>query len=229
MRWPVRVLGFLALLALPLVIGQLPPVQRTVLGVVELMREGTVVGVLAFVAAFIVGCVTTAPVWIFSGMAGYVYGPVRGILIASPANVLGMTLTFLLGRFVLSRPISARLARSPRWGAIHRAVSDDALRIGFLLRLSPIAPQNLLSYGFSLTSMRLRTFVAVTWIGLLPIISFQVYVGSLMHDVAELLEGKRPPMGALGWAATGAGIVVTVIALVLVTRLAQRALKRAGV
>ncbi len=77
--------------------------------------------------------------------------------------------------------------------------------------------------------MRLGTFMLVTWLGLLPMICFQVYLGTLVHDVAELVEGKRPPLGAWGWAATAAGVVVTLAALAVIARVGQRALARQGV
>jgi uncharacterized membrane protein YdjX (TVP38/TMEM64 family) len=219
----------LVVLAVPLVLGRLAPLRGGVLVVVELLQAGSVAGVAAYFAAHAVGSIATVPIWVFTGMAGYVYGPVRGVLLASPANLTALTAAFLLGRFVLSGAIGPRLAKSPRWTAVRGAVEADALRIGLLLRLSPIAPQNLMSYGFALTPMRFRTFVAVTWLGLLPTICFQVYVGSLIHDVADLVEGNRPPLGPWSWAATAAGIAVTVVAVVVVTRLGQRALARQGV
>jgi len=205
MRWPLRILAALAILSLPFVLGQLAPVRGGLVAAIGLMRGGSALGAVVFFAAYAVGCLFTAPIWIFNGMAGYAYGPLRGALLASPANALAMTIAFLVGRFALAGPIGLRLGKSPRWAAVHRAVEADALRIGFLLRLSPLAPQNLLSYGFSLTPMRLGTYVAVTWLGLLPIICFQAYLGSLMSNVAEVLDGKRPPLGPWGWAAMTAG------------------------
>ena len=229
MRWALRVVIAIALLSVPFVLGQLAPVREGLVSAIALMRGGSALGAVVFFAAYALGCLLTAPIWIFNGMAGYAYGPVRGALLASPANVLGMTVAFLLGRFALAGRIGRWLDKSPRWAAVHRAVAGDEMRIGFLLRLSPLAPQNLLSYGFSLTPMRLGTFVLVTWLGLLPIICFQAYLGSLMRDVADLIDGKRPPMGVWGWVATAASLGVTVAAVVVITRLGQRALKRAGV
>jgi uncharacterized membrane protein YdjX (TVP38/TMEM64 family) len=229
MRWLLRILGAVVILATPLALSQLAPVRGALVGVAALLGEGTALGVAVFAAAHALGCVATVPIWIFTGIAGYVCGPVRGVLIASPANALAMTTAFLVGRFVLSGRLRAWIGASPRWEAIHRAVTADALRIGLLLRLSPLAPQNLLSYGFSLTQMRLRTFVAVTWVGMFPVVCVQVYLGSLLHDLAEVLEGKRPPLGPWGWAAPAAAIVVTVTAVGAVTILGRRALRRAGV
>jgi uncharacterized membrane protein YdjX (TVP38/TMEM64 family) len=229
MRWIPRILAAAALLSLPFVLGQLAPVRAALVAAVEVMRGGGVMGAAAYFGAYTAGCLVTAPIWIFNGMAGYAFGPVRGALLASAGNALGMTVAFLVGRFALSGPLGRWLGQHPQWAAVHRAVEGDAWRIGLLLRLSPLAPQNLLSYGFSLTPMRLRTFVLATWIGLLPIICLQAYLGSLIHDVADLIEGRRPPLGPWGWAATGASFVVTAAAVIAVARIGHRALKQAGV
>jgi uncharacterized membrane protein YdjX (TVP38/TMEM64 family) len=226
----LRILGVLAILvSVPFVMSRIPLLREGAAAVIALMRGGGPAGVAVYFAAYSAACILTTPIWLSSGMAGYAYGPVRGLLLAAPANLVAMTTAFLLGRFVLARPVGRRLAQSPRWNAVHRAVAADPFRIGLLLRVMPIAPQNLFSYGFSLTPMRVGTFMAVTWLGLLPIISFQVYVGSLMHDVADLLDGKRPPLGAWGWTATAGGVLASVAALAIAARLGRRALARQGV
>jgi uncharacterized membrane protein YdjX (TVP38/TMEM64 family) len=225
----LRILGVLPILAIPFVLAQLGPVRAGLIAAIELMRGGSAASVVLYFASYAVGCVTTLPMWIFAGMAGYAYGPGRGILLASPANLVASTAAFLVGRFVLAGRIGPWLSRSPRWNAVHEAVAADPLRIGFVLRLMPIAPQNLFSYGFSLTPMRLGTFMTVTWLGLLPVTCFQVYVGSLVHDAADLIDGKRPPLGVWGWVATIGGGLATIAALAIATRLGRRALARPAV
>jgi uncharacterized membrane protein YdjX (TVP38/TMEM64 family) len=228
-RRTLRILGLLVLWSMPVWATQIPPVRAAFLAAVEMMRVGGAAGAVMYVAAFTIGGVITAPVVLFSGIAGYLYGPVRGVLLASPASVLGATAAFLTGRFALAGPVARWAGESPRWEALRRAVAADGFRIAVLVRLTPIAPQNLVPYGFSVMPVRARTFVAATWLGLLPITCFQVYVGSLVHEVSDILDGKRPPLGAWGWVATAAGLVMTIAALLLVARLARRALARSGV
>jgi uncharacterized membrane protein YdjX (TVP38/TMEM64 family) len=225
----LRVLPVLVLLLLPFAVSQIPAVRAAVVVVLDLMRAGSPLGVLLFFASYMAGATITAPIWFFAGMAGYAYGPLRGLLVASPAAVVGATTAFLVGRFALSARIQRWTGNSKRWQAIRRAVAEDAFRVAVLLRLTPLAPQNLLSYGLALTTMRVRTFMAATWLGLLPITAFQVYAGSLVHDATELLEGKRPPLGVWSYVATGAGLVATITAVTVMARLARRALARAGV
>lgn len=226
---PLRLVPVLAVLALPLAATQVPPVRAALIGLVDLMRAGSPAGVALYVAAYAAGSVFTAPVALFSGMAGYAYGPWKGFLVASPAVVLAATTAFLVGRFILHDRVARWTAHNARFAAVQRAVAEQPFKIAVLLRLTPVAPQNFLSYALSLTRMRVTTFMAATWLGLLPVTAFQVYVGSLVHDAAELLDGQRPPLGPLGWAATAGGLVLTLVGLVFIARTARRALAKSGV
>jgi uncharacterized membrane protein YdjX (TVP38/TMEM64 family) len=226
MRRFLRILGLLAVLAIPVAVTQLPPVRAALLSVVAVMRSEGAPGVALYVAVYVAGGLLTAPVALLSGMAGYAYGPVRGLLIASPACVLSATTTFLIGRFALRAAIERRLAKTPRIAAITRAVAMDGLRITTLLRLTPITPQNFLSYALSTTRVRPLDFAVGTWIGLLPITAFQVYLGSLVRDASELFDASRAAPASLAMIAPLVGVVVSVIALLLIARTAKRALNR---
>ncbi len=219
----------LAVLAIPLALTQLPPIKRALLAMIEEMRAGKPEGVALFAACYALGSVFTAPIALFNGIAGYVYGPFKGVAIASPANALAATTTFLIGRFALAERIRKVAGQNPRFLAIQRAVEKSPFRIAVLLRLTPIAPQNFLHYGLSITPIRLPQFVAATWVGLLPAIIFQVYAGSLVHDAAELLEGKRPDLGVIGWVMSGLALVATVVAVIVIARLAKKELATHGV
>ena len=232
MRRSLRIVGVLAsyVLSAALLFAsmRLPPVRAAFFAMVEVMRGG-IAGPSIYVAVYAVSGVFIAPVAVFSGIAGYLYGPVVGVLLASPASLLAATFAFLAGRSVLSGPVARWAGASPRWDAVRRAVGAEGFRIALLVRLTPFAPQNLVPYGFSVTPVSVRSFMAATWLGLLPITCFQVYVGSLAHDVADILDGKRPPLGVWGWVATGGGVLATLLALALVARVARQALARSGV
>lgn len=225
----LRVLPILAVLAVPLAATQLPPVRAALLSLVDTMRAGGPAGVLLYFGAYAFGALFASPIALFSGMAGYVYGPVRGFLAASPANMLAATTAFLVGRFVLHDRVERWTRDNQRWGAIQRAVGAHPFKIAILLRLTVLVPQNFLNYGLALTRVRTTSFMLATWLGLLPVTFFQAYLGSLVHDAADLLDGKRPPLGAWGWAATAAGLVLTVGGLMLTARLARRELAKSGV
>jgi uncharacterized membrane protein YdjX (TVP38/TMEM64 family) len=190
----------------------------------EWVRGAGALGVAAYVAAYGLGAVLFMPAAVMSATAGYLYGPVKGVLVASPANLFGATLTFLVGR-ALARRWKTRRAPHPRLAAVDAALGEQGARIIALLRLSPVLPHNVLNYALALSRVRLRDYVIGTLLGMAPLTCAQVYAGSLATSVADLLSGRRVA-GPWSWLLTLGGLATTAVAVVALTRAARRALAR---
>jgi uncharacterized membrane protein YdjX (TVP38/TMEM64 family) len=96
-----------------------------------------------------------------------------------------------------------------------------------LPRLSPIFPFNFLNYALGVTRVRLRDYVAASWLGMLPGTFLYVYLGSLVTSASELLSGDRPSAGIWSQVLYWMGLAATVVVTVLITRIARNALNRA--
>ena len=183
-------------------------------------------GVALFFAAYIVATVAFLPGSVLTLVAGFAYGPLWGLAVASPASVAGATSAFLLGRTLLFPVVCRRIQAWPRAEAIRGALEREGFRIVLLLRLSPVVPFNLLNYLLGVTRIRLVQYVGASFLGMLPATAFYAYAGSLASTAVEVASGT----GELG---TGrvilslAGIAATLLALVIVTRTARRALATA--
>jgi uncharacterized membrane protein YdjX (TVP38/TMEM64 family) len=223
----VRVAVVLGLTALPYALLQIPAARQAVLSFVAFVRGAGPVGVLALLAFDVGWAMIAAPFWVMPAVAGYVYGFPFGLLVAVPSATLATFVSLQVGRFACRYLLPARAADSPRAAAVRRAIEADGLRIAFLLRLTPLIPQNALTYVFASTPLRMRDFVVATAGGLLPLMAFYAYVGSLVSDAAALLAGDMPDVGAAKWVALGGGLVAGGVALGVITRVAQRALARA--
>jgi uncharacterized membrane protein YdjX (TVP38/TMEM64 family) len=123
--------------------------------------------------------------------------------------------------------VARKVAGDPRFAAIDEAVGDSGFKIVFLLRLSPLFPFNLLNFTLGLTRVRLRDYVAASFLGMLPGTLLYVYLGSLVTSASELAAGRHGDAGSWGRALYVLGFVATVAATILVTRVARRALARA--
>ncbi len=185
-------------------------------------RDAGSIGVVIFVAAYVVSTVAVLPGSILTLAAGFAYGPVWGLAIASPASVAGATCAFVLGKTLLRDWAKGKLARTPRLGAIDAAVEREGFKLVALLRLSPLIPFNLLNYALSLTRVRLSTYVGASALGMLPGTALYVYLGSLAPAAAELQSSSGG--GATRAVVYGAGLVATTVAVVIVTRAARRSL-----
>jgi uncharacterized membrane protein YdjX (TVP38/TMEM64 family) len=203
------------------------PVAPWALAVVEWVHDAGAAGVGLYALAYVVATLLFLPGSVLTIGAGFAYGPLLAILLVSPVSVLAATVAFLAGRSIARPWVARRMAEDPRFASIDAAVGDSGFLIVLLLRLSPLVPFNLLNYALGLTRIRLRDYVLASWIGMLPGTLLYVYLGSLVTSASEIVSGERPSAGGWGQALYWGGFVATVLAAILVARLARRALNRA--
>ncbi len=223
----LRALPMLAILALPFLLLRIEAVRNAMLGLVAYMRVAGPLGLCAFLGAEVVATMITTPIWMMSGVAGYVYGFPYGFLVALPGVTFASCVSFLGGRALLRSTIERRAKESRYLAALQRAAAAEGLKITLLVRLTFAMPQNLVSYLLSTTPLPLRTFALGTMLGLVPATLFHVYMGSLVTSAAALLAGEAKAQGPLAWVAGVVGVLMTAGGLFFTSRLAKRALDRA--
>jgi uncharacterized membrane protein YdjX (TVP38/TMEM64 family) len=183
-------------------------------------------GPVAFIAGYAVSVVLLVPAVLLTLAGGAVFGLVRGTVYVFVAAVVGSIAAFLIARYVARDMVEKRLGANPRVAAIDRAVAAQGLRIVFLLRLSPVFPFVLLNYALGLTRVRLSDYALASF-GMIPGTILYVYYGKLAGDVAALGAGLAPAHGTAYYVLTAVGLVATVGATTLVTRIARRAVREA--
>ena len=220
--WTKVVLAVAAVILI-VAIGWLLPVRPWTLALADYVRGAGAKGVLLFIAAYVVATVALLPGSVLTLAAGFAYGPVGGLLVASPASVIAGTIAFLLGRTTLRGWVQRQIATAPRARALDRAVGKDSFRLILLLRLSPVIPFNVLNYALGISEARLSQYVPASFLGMLPGTWMYVYLGSLAATAAELGDTRRAGASAR-LSLTVLGLAATVAVVVLVTRSARRAL-----
>lgn len=216
---PIVVTALLLIVAL----GWLLPIRSWTLALADYVRGAGATGVLLFIAAYVVATVALLPGSVLTLAAGFAYGPVGGLLVASPASVIAATIAFLLGRTWLRGWVKRQIATSPRARALDRVVGRDSFKVILLLRLSPVIPFNVLNYGLGISEATLGRYVVASFIGMLPGTWMYVYLGSLATTAAGLSQASRA--GSTGkLTLTLVGLAATIAVVVLVTRSARRAL-----
>jgi uncharacterized membrane protein YdjX (TVP38/TMEM64 family) len=205
------------------VAGWFLPVADWIIHLAELARQAGAAGVAMFIAVYIVSTVALLPGSLLTLAAGFAYGPLWGLAVASPASVAGATAAFLLGRTLLRERAERVAGRSPRLRAIDAAVAREGFKLVVLLRLSPLFPFNALNYALSLTPVSLGTYVLASFIGMLPATALYVYLGSLAPAAAELSSAAEGGGGSRTTLYV-AGLLATIAVVVIGARAARRAL-----
>jgi uncharacterized membrane protein YdjX (TVP38/TMEM64 family) len=177
-----------------------------------------------FIGAYIISSVALAPAFVLTVTAGALFGLWRGTLIVFIGAVLGSSAVYAVASPLANSRFLRRLDRDPRVFAVRRAVVGEDMWVMFLLRLSPLVPYILLNYALALSGVRYRNFL-LTSVGMLPAIVMYVYYGKVVGDVAALAAGKAAPQGPEYYVFLGLGLVATIIATTMVTRVARKAIE----
>jgi uncharacterized membrane protein YdjX (TVP38/TMEM64 family) len=228
----VKRLSFLRLLGLAIVVGLLflaawkLPLRAGVESFIAWIRSLGPGGAFLYGIVYAAGAVLMVPGSALTAGAGLVYGTLVGVLIVSPASVLGATGSFLIARYFARDWVERKIQKYPKFKAVDRAVEKQGFKVVFLLRLQPILPFVLLNYALGLTRVRLRDYVIASWIGMLPATIVYVYLGSALHDVSDLFTGGMAKHSAAGLAIFWGGLAAGVILLFLLTHMAKKTLQQ---
>jgi uncharacterized membrane protein YdjX (TVP38/TMEM64 family) len=180
-------------------------------------------GPVALAAAYTPACLLFLPGSILTLSSGFLFGVVRGTIAAFLGSLGGASAAFVLSRTLARGLVEDRVTSSPKFRAIDRAVAMNGFKIVVLTRLSPVLPFNLLNLVFGLSAVRFRDFFLGSAVGMLPGGLMYAYLGSAVKNLADLFAGRIE--GGVGPRVLfGAGLIATVAATVLITRVAKRAL-----
>jgi uncharacterized membrane protein YdjX (TVP38/TMEM64 family) len=217
-RWIVPVVLLIAALAIGFTFL---PVKEWLKDFRDQIKALGAVGFFAYIALYVVCASCLIPCTAMGLLAGYLFGLSLGVPAAVIGGNLGAWSAFFLGRTLLRGRVETWAADRPRFSAVERAVAQNAMKIIVCLRLSPIFGYTLMNYLLALTSVPFWKFALATVIGMLPGNFAFVYLGTLPD---ELQQDK--PLGIR--VLQIAGIAATLLATVLISRIARRALREAN-
>lgn len=218
-------LGLTLLVALGVAMWE-APTREWSLAFIRYIRNLGWVGFLFYALAYVAGTVLLCPGTLLTAGSGFLYGPVWGTVLVSPASVAGATIAFVLSRSFARDWIAEKVQKYPRFAAIDRAVGRHSFKAVLLLRLQPInLPFALLNYALGLTSVKLRDYILASWLGMLPATILYVYAGSVVHDFAMVFRGGFSEVTSWQRLLFWGGLVATAGLVGLLTKLARRALE----
>jgi uncharacterized membrane protein YdjX (TVP38/TMEM64 family) len=155
---------------------------------------------------------------------GFFFGLWWGFLIVFTGNIVSTAISFLLSRFVARRWFQRKLSANATLSALGPAVERESWKIILLSQLHPLFPTSLLNYFYGLTRIGFGTYMLWASIGRTPGLFFYAYVGTLGQLAVRIMRGKSYPRALEYWIWGGA-FVTTVLLLVVLGRIARRAIQ----
>jgi pyruvate/2-oxoglutarate dehydrogenase complex dihydrolipoamide dehydrogenase (E3) component/uncharacterized membrane protein YdjX (TVP38/TMEM64 family) len=221
-----RKLSLLVLVVVGVFVGFLfLPIREWFVNFERYVQSLGAVGPVAVVLVYVLCTVLFIPGSVLTIGSGTLFGLTTGFMVVFLGANLGALSSFLLARTFLRDKVANWAAANPKFRSLDQAIGQQGFKMVLLTRLSPVFPFVLLNYFLGLTAVRSASYILATLIGMLPAIFLFVYIGAVARD-------------ALSGAATNSadfyqqifryvGLIATVAVVIIVTRVARKALRQA--
>lgn len=178
-------------------------------------------GPVAFIGIYTVSAPLMVPGTILTLIAGALFGFVYGVIYSFVGAMLGSIASFLLARYVVRPFVERRLRTEKRFKAIDQAAESGGIRLVALLRLSPLLPYNVLNYALGITGVGTWKYIIGTT-AILPGTMMYTYYGTVGGTLTGI--SKSVHHGAGYYTLMAVGVFATVVAALMIARLARREL-----
>ncbi|MGY6276765.1 TVP38/TMEM64 family protein [Methylomonas sp. MgM2] len=155
-------------------------------------------------------------------VAGILFPLLPAQLYMAVATYSAAALIFIQGRYLFRSKVSALLQREQRLAGISAALSENAFKLMFLLRLTPL-PFALLSYAFAVSQVRFLSYLAATS-GILLYNCTLVYLGFTTKHLAGLVSGKAGPP-PVPYPLLAAGLVLAIVVILYIGKTVNGVIK----
>jgi pyruvate/2-oxoglutarate dehydrogenase complex dihydrolipoamide dehydrogenase (E3) component/uncharacterized membrane protein YdjX (TVP38/TMEM64 family) len=183
------------------------------------------VGPLVVIVAYVICTVFFIPGSAITIGSGTLFGLMTGFLVVVIGANLGALCSFLLARTFLREKVARWADGNPKFRSLDQAIGKQGFKMVLLTRLSPVFPFVLLNYFLGLTAVRTRAYVLANLIGMLPATFLFVYIGAAARDaIAGQMDASADFYQQI---LKYIGLLATVAVVVIVTRIARKALREA--
>ncbi|WP_434293569.1 TVP38/TMEM64 family protein [Clostridium botulinum] len=121
---------------------------------------------IIYIILFTLVPLTLFPDSILAIAGGMAFGMLEGSVYTIIGAVCGASLSFYIARF-LGRTVVEKLIRGKgKW--FEDGVEKNGFLVVFILRLIPLVPFDIISYGAGLSKIKFKDFVSATIVGIIP-------------------------------------------------------------
>jgi uncharacterized membrane protein YdjX (TVP38/TMEM64 family) len=119
-------------------------------------------------------------------LSGAIFGLMPGLLIVSIASCIGATISFCLSRYLFRDHLIKKWDR--RFREIDGKFREHGKMYLFSLRMIPISPFVVINLLMGLTTIKLRSYMWITFVGMMPGTFVYIYAGRKIADISSLSE-----------------------------------------
>lgn len=176
---------------------------------------------LGFIVLFVILTPLAVSVDALCFAAGLLFPIGEGMFCIIIATYLAASLIFVLGRHLFRQKAARFIAKSEKFAALNTALANQAFKLMFLLRLTPL-PFAMLSYAFAIAPVRFWPYLAATS-GIFIYNLTLVYIGYTTKHIAGWASGS-PAHPAVSYPLLALGLLLALGMVFYVSKLAGKVL-----
>lgn len=147
----------------------------------EYVKTFGVLAPLIYIVMFSLVPLTFFPDSVLAISAGLIFGFSKGYIYTTIGALIGASIAFFIARY-LGKEIIKRKS-SDKLEKIERLIEKNGFYIIFLLRLIPLFPFDVISYGAGITNVKYKDFILATLFGTIPGIAVFTNIGATSLNI----------------------------------------------
>jgi len=193
----------------------------------EIIQDSGSMGAIVYLLILSLAIVMLFPTPILKIFSGTFFGFTIGFLINFAASMLGGLIAFFIGRYFFKDTISKLIKKNEIAREMEHSLEKEGFKLSFLVRLSPLIPDEWLNYTLSLSPISTKTFILSNCSSIVYSLVYAYYgaiLGRMVLTQKGLLETNY---SILDWSLMILGIIATIISIIIVTRISKNAYEKA--
>lgn len=138
---------------------------------------------IIYIVMFALVPLTLFPDSILAIGGGLIFGLTKGYIYTVIGALIGATLSFYISR-KLGRDFVKKLSKE-KLDDVERMIDSNGFFIVLMLRLIPLFPFDIISYGAGLTSVKYKDFIVATFLGTIPGILVFTNIGAQSVNIGS--------------------------------------------
>ena len=138
---------------------------------------------LIYIIMFALVPLTFFPDSVLAIASGLIFGFYKGYIYTTIGALIGGSIAFFIARY-LGQDLLKKVS-SDKLLKIQKLININGFYIIFLLRLIPLFPFDIISYGAGLTSVDYKHFLMATLLGTIPGIAVFTNIGAMAIDISS--------------------------------------------
>jgi uncharacterized membrane protein YdjX (TVP38/TMEM64 family) len=195
------------------------PLKDHLSDALDWFRDLGPLAVIPYIAVFVLASVFFIPISGLIIMAGTLYGPWLGFLLAAFSATLSVAVCYAVGKKLWRQRVEQLRHDHPRLQTVLEAVSKHGNILVFLIRLNPFLPFTVLNYLFTIPKLDPKLYLFSSFLALTPDIFFYLYVGHIGNVLLEDPSEVKP----LTWVILGMALATTVAAGFILNHMIRKA------